>query len=426
MTEITGAGFYTMSAVDYHGDPAPRPALSHSVAMQLLDKNPFYAWYYNPRLGGHQQIETLAQDNGSVAHLLLTGRGRQASVIDAENYRKPSARIERDAIRLRGQTPVLAKDFKTAEEMCRTARQALSSMATGQYAFDQKYGHCELVAICDDVSGIWTRCMIDFYGHQMPTGVECWDYKTTTGTANPVMLRNHMTRHGWAMQAAMQERIISQLKPELAGRLHFRFLVQEVEPPYLCSVVAPTASAMVLAHKMVAAACGIWKNCLERDRWPSYPQQAVELAIVPWAEAAWLTRELEDELVQLAQNDPWLNASPYMVPPAPPVLSEFPPISQAGFSGLSPAKTAPPEVEARVPPVPPEAPITSVAPATQVVVKPVVKKSHHKKPDGAATPPARRLGRPRLPVRVPPPGALPPEALTSDELPDEPPRKLDL
>jgi hypothetical protein len=386
-----------MAAEEYHTDPAPAPSLSHSVAMQLLDKNPFYAWYYHSRLGGNVIEPSKQMDNGVAAHLLLTGHGRQLGIIEENNYRKAAARIERDAIRARGLTPVLEGDYKIAEDMVRTARQMLGTMGTGQYAFDAKYGHCELVALNLDLAGAWVRCMIDFYGVAMPTGIECWDYKTTSGSANPVMLRWHMTRMGWALQAAMQERIIAQLKPELEGRIKFRFLVQETEPPFLCSVVAPAASAMIIAHKMIAAAIAIWKGCLDTDKWPAYPVTPVELAVQPWVEASWLVRELEFDEQGLIKADPWLSQFWPVEEPPPPKLS------LDKLPDAQPTPVTDDEDVAAAPIETPQAPRKAAAAAP------------------AAT--RKRGGRPRKPKPEEPPPPPPPPAPTYEP---PPPKRLDL
>jgi hypothetical protein len=400
------SGFYAMSAAEYHGDPAPQPSLSHSIAMAILDNSPFYAWFYNPRFGGNVKPATREMDNGTVAHLMLTGHGREVGIVAQDSYRKATARIERDSIRAKGRTPVLEKDYKIAEDMVRTARQALGTMEQGKFAFDPKYGYCELAALNRDAAGVWTRCLIDFYGATMPSGVECWDYKTTSGSANPVMLRSHMSRMGWALQAAMQERIISQLKPELAGRLHFRFLVQETEAPFLCSVVAPAESAMVIAHKMVSAAISIWKECIETDVWPAYPATPVELGVQPWVEAGWLSRELEFEQLGKFHADPWLNtaAGAKYNPPVMPELSaakreESPQVAQRAI--------------VREPTEQPQRAADGAAalahPAAATGSEPV------KAPQRAVA--KRKPGRPRKPAKPPP------EAEASDERPPyEPPK----
>jgi hypothetical protein len=223
--------------------------------------------------------------------------------------------------------------------MVRAARAMLATSGEGQYAFDSKYGHCELCAINRDVAGVWTRGMIDFYGSRMPVGVQVWDYKTTSGNANPAQQAAHM--ESWSLQAAMYERIVCQLKPELAGRIKFRFLVQETEEPYLCSIVEPSAQAMMVGHKRVAAAIAIFNDCLTKDRWDSYSNKPVEVSVRSWAEQSWIARELTDDKIKLAANDPWLAAAAWMPAEPAPVLSELPPPATFATAASDVALVAP-------------------------------------------------------------------------------------
>ncbi len=82
--------------------------------------------------------------------------------------------------------------------------------------------------------------------------------------------------------------------------------MQENEPPYLCSVVEPNSAARTIAHKQVAAATAIWHACMERNVWPGYSRTSVAIGGSAWQENAWLAREISDEMVMLAANDPFL------------------------------------------------------------------------------------------------------------------------
>jgi hypothetical protein len=303
---LSEPGFWEIDADDYHRDPCVEPSLSNSVGQILLERCPRAAWWAHPRLNPQFAEDNETKfDRGTVAHALLLGKGRPMRVIDAPDFRTKAAQLERDAYREAGFTPILAHHHAGAMAMVVAARQQLKDVEGGQFALNPEFGDIELCAINRDPVGIWTRTLIDFYGAKVPDGVTCWDYKTTAGTANPAMLSARMD-DAWAFQAAFQERIITTLKPGLAGLIKFKFLVQENEEPYMCSVVEPTSAARTIAHKQVAAACVIWKACSDRRAWPGYPRSAVPIGGTPWKEAAWLSRELNDEMVQLAANDPFL------------------------------------------------------------------------------------------------------------------------
>lgn len=305
---ISEPGFYEIEADEYHSDPAPAPSLSQSIGKILLEQCPRAAWQAHSRLNPKfTPDEATRFDRGEVAHKLLLGQGREFRTIAAEDYKSKQAQLKRDDYRDAGFVPVLQKHYEIAQEMAAAARKQLAGIEEGQFAFDPKWGEIEVCVLTRDPVGCWTRALIDFYGAKVLSGVTCWDYKTTAGSANPLTLGPRFNQLGWAFQAAFQERIICTLKPELAGKIRFRFFVQENEEPYLASVVEPSGAAMTLAHKMTAAAVAIWQRCIDTNNWPGYPTRSVPIGVSAFAEAAWLGRELEDELVQLAANDPFLS-----------------------------------------------------------------------------------------------------------------------
>jgi hypothetical protein len=284
----------------------PGVALNQTNGLKLLEECPLAAYWNTPELNSDYVGEDDQRlDDGSVRHTLMLGEGKQFKILDAPDYRTKEARVQRDAYRAAGFVPILIGQYRKANQMVKAAREQLDTVFRGgQYAFNRDFGDVELCGVMHDPAGAWTKTLIDFYGHRIPTGVEVWDYKTTAGSANPASLRSRML--GWAFQSAFQERIITQLKPELAGRIKFRFFVQEDTAPYLCSVVEPASDARVLAHKMVAASIAIWANCLATNTWPSYPTTPVSIGAVPWLESQWLEREISDDLVALAERDPYL------------------------------------------------------------------------------------------------------------------------
>jgi hypothetical protein len=319
MTVLSEPGFYEIDPADYRSDPAPETSLNQSRGKILLEQCPRAAWWSHPRLNPqyvqHRRGEAKF-DLGIVAHTLFLGEGQEFQIVDAPDYRKGPAQIARDTYRDAGFIPILKHQHATAKSMVTEAHRQLTDIDGGAEAFNPAFGKMELCALAKDPVGCWTRTLIDFYGSNVSTGVTCWDYKTTTGSANPQMIAGTFNRLGWAFQAAFQERIICLLKPHLAGKVRFRFLVQEADEPYLVSVVEPSGQAMTLAHKMVAAAIAIWHRCVKTNQWPGYPRRPVSVGAWANIEQAWLTRELEDDLVGLAANDPFLNTHPgYITPP---------------------------------------------------------------------------------------------------------------
>lgn len=290
----------------YHDDTlCEGVTLNQTVGKEIVDSCPAKARFKHPRLNpeANSADTTRAMDRGSVAHTLLLGRGKAFDVIPFDSRRSKDAKTAVAAAEAGGRIAITVDEYQRAAAMVTEARAQLVTI--DRYAFDSDYGYSELCILAQDPVGPMTRALVDWYGDRHPDGLTLWDYKTLEGSANPLTLRWHMTRQGWAFQAAWQARILHWLKPELQPR--FRFLAQETSPPFLCSVVEPDPGAMVIAHKMVAAAIGIWQRCMETGIWPGYPTESRAIGVTPGTEAAWVEREYDPTLAGIMDADPFLS-----------------------------------------------------------------------------------------------------------------------
>ena len=84
------------------------------------------------------------------------------------------------------------------------------------------------------------------------------------------------------------------LKPELEGRLRFRFVFQEVEAPFALAIGELTEGDLHVARRQVDAAITKWLECLTTGKWPGYPKHVQRIELPPWAHREWLDREQED------------------------------------------------------------------------------------------------------------------------------------
>lgn len=287
-------GLYELAIEDYHRDPCPEPSLSNSLIPWLLQA-PAKARVRHPRLVAHPlETESRRMDLGSVAHKLLLGRGRDITVVEADNYRTKAAQEARDAARAEGHIPILMADLKIAEDMHTAAVRQLIAFGCGD-VFGSHDGQSELAMVWQDASGAWGRNLIDRLLNHLPTW-EIWDYKTTDRSARPedAGLGIHVVEMGYDTQFAMQERGIFTLFPQLAGRLRFRLLFQETEDPYLISVVEPDEATMTIARKKVAMAFALWAACVKNQAWPGYTPKIVKLRHAEHLANRWLAREIAD------------------------------------------------------------------------------------------------------------------------------------
>ena len=312
---IEEAGLWELDATDYHADPCPFPSLNNTTVGVLLDRCARAAWHQHPRLNPTPPPpeKNKRLDLGTVAHEMLLGKGRGFHIIDADSYRSQRSQLERDAAISVGRTPILVDQHNTARAMVKAAREQLPEFEGGEHAFNQNFGVVEIGLFWKDPTGPWGRSLIDFYGHKLKV-VECWDYKTTDESARPEGLGTRFANYGYETQAAIQERGLVVVRPELAGRLRFRYLFQETAPPYLISVVEPDDAAMLCGRKDVSLAFQLWARCLKTNAWPGYPKNIARIRYPAGAEARCLERELQNELLLQQGKDPFMVNAQWTAP----------------------------------------------------------------------------------------------------------------
>jgi hypothetical protein len=71
-------------------------------------------------------------------------------------------------------------------------------------------------------------------------------------------------------------------------------VVQEAYPPFAASLYVMSESAMTMGRKKLDAAVSLWRQAMRTGQWPAYSRHAVFAEYPPWAESAWLNRELTD------------------------------------------------------------------------------------------------------------------------------------
>jgi len=65
----------------------------------------------------------------------------------------------------------------------------------------------------------------------------------------------------------------------------FWFIVQDKNPPYLVSVVELSPEDRRAGHEANRAALERFRDCQASGIWPGYPNEAVMVAMPPWARA---------------------------------------------------------------------------------------------------------------------------------------------
>lgn len=286
-------GFYRMTAAEYHADPCPIPSLSSSIAKVLIEQSPRHAAAEHPRLNpDREEKESAAMDLGSVAHELLLGKGGGFVVIEADNYQTKAAREARDAARAAGKVPVLLHQLDKADVIAEAARMTLDATPDAAHIFKAGAGHPEVVAIWQEADGTWCRAMLDWWTADCS---EIDDLKTSGADISPAAVGKLISNMGYEVSEAFYRRGVTQLLPELGGRLKFRFVFVETSAPYEVVIVENDSTGRELGRRKAEYAIRRWGECLRAGEFPGYARK-IHIAEYPaWSEASWMKRETEDE-----------------------------------------------------------------------------------------------------------------------------------
>lgn len=307
----SGVHFDVPAAV-YHADPAPEPSLSSSIAKVLLDQSPRHAWHQHPRLNAGQDeagTPTRPMEIGTVVHALLLGRGGKVVIIPGEAYTKKDAQAARAAAYAAGECPILEADMAKAERIVAAAREQLAEAGFADQ-FDQ--GAPEVVLIWQDKAGPWCRAMVDwlFIGDGTATIV---DIKTSSTSISPFgdALAWKVADMGYDVSAAFYERGLATLRPDLAGRINFRHIWIEMDEPHSLVVSHLASGNQDQAHKMVAAAIGMWGQHLDAGtdarHWPRHPVLYQTPIVRPGRSFdAWNERLTDGPLASIVNRDPFV------------------------------------------------------------------------------------------------------------------------
>ena len=274
------------------------PALSASLLQTAIDECPRAAWFsswLNPKAPA--RASSAVQNTGTIAHgILLEGSTDMVEVIDPNLYPTKSTgnipdgwtnvdiRKARDAAIAAGRTPVLAPQMVIIRAMVEEAWRFIESLRATEpmiyELFQPGAGDTELTVLWDE--GVLCRIRPDKINAARTL---MGDYKTTLRSAEPgTWGRTQMVGMGYYTSAAFYRRGI---EATFGTRPEYVYLVQEQEPPFLCSLVGLDPGAWELGGRKVARGLELWKECERRAYWPGYPTRVCYPEIPPWEAARW-------------------------------------------------------------------------------------------------------------------------------------------
>jgi hypothetical protein len=269
--KVSGPGIYSsIEAADYHADPCPEPSLSKSIAWIMTEQSAAHARLAHPRLNPqHEEENRQSFDLGTAAHAMLLESEQSFVIIGADNFRTKAAQEARDAAYAEGKTPLLESQHEELQTMVAAARQQLPP---GVF----EGGRSEETLVWRE-GDAWCRARLDYTPDA--DGV-FWDYKTTSGSAEPRAFQNTFYRMGYHLQARFYLRGIEKLYGRQA---EFRFVVQELKPPYAVSPpLGLDAEAEALGDLLAERAIRYWQWCTANNRWPGYAKETHWLELPGW------------------------------------------------------------------------------------------------------------------------------------------------
>lgn len=290
-----GAGVYHLPADVYHGDPAPEPSLSSSIAKVLISETPLHAWTASPRLNPQFEPEVKkAFDIGTAAHRLVLGVGDDFEAIPDGMLSSNGAASTKEAkefitdCRARGVTPLKEAEVEVIHHIASKVGAALREM---NMPIDPDHSEVAMLAQFD---GVWNRCMFD----NLPPGkTYALDLKTTAGSVHPDALAKTVADRGYDVSAAHYLRILKELTGE---ERTMRFVFVEKAPPFEVSVVelwsdgtmrpasdykpdeTLTEDWFADAEQKLGRARRQWRACLDSGEWPGYPRRVAQIAAPIW------------------------------------------------------------------------------------------------------------------------------------------------
>ncbi|MDV2986149.1 UNVERIFIED_CONTAM: PD-(D/E)XK nuclease family protein [Methylobacteriaceae bacterium AG10] len=292
---VPGPGLYRMPAELYHADPAPEPSLSSSIAKLLVERSPEHAFHAHPRLSGPQEESdpTRPKEIGTAAHKLLLDHGRDLVVVEADDWKTKDAKAARAGAYAAGHCPILRPDLDKAEGI---AGRALDRLAKIPGCEGFRGAPSEIVAVARDRSGAWLRIMMDRV-EITDQGAIIWDVKTGEQAAAPQGLGRRIENMAMEVQSALYVHVLGLLLPRLQGRILFRWVFVENDPPHALTVNEADATGSHVGERKVALALHRWNASLRRGVWPGYPARIIRAEYPEYAARRWAEREELDPSV---------------------------------------------------------------------------------------------------------------------------------
>jgi hypothetical protein len=258
-TTITEPGIFAgISNADYHRNPA----LGSTSLKTLATKTP--AHYQHDK--AHPKTSD-AFDLGTVVHsIILEGDASGVEVCPFSAWTTKAAKDSRDEARAAGKIPLLTKDWLQVLNM----RDAVMAHPVARDLFTN---HEAEQSVFWDEDGLMLKCRPDAWKPGLLIDLK------TTRDANPNEFGKTAHEYGYHQSAA---HYIDGVKAATGEELPFHFVLVEKSAPYLVSVVELDVEAVNIGRQLNDRAKRIYRECVETDTWPGYPNADL-IGLPMWA-----------------------------------------------------------------------------------------------------------------------------------------------
>ncbi len=125
---------------------------------------------------------------------------------------------------------------------------------------------------------IWVRGMMDVWCEERMIVL---DPKVTSRLYDGEVER-HALAMAWDRQAALYERALGQIFPDMAGRIEFSDLMINPDPPNVARLWAPEKAWVASSVRQCLIAFERFGECMFRKEWPAFGNQRTRGPMPAW------------------------------------------------------------------------------------------------------------------------------------------------
>lgn len=268
------ARLLNISPDDYHA----LPGFSASCAKTLIAQSPLHAWQEHPEYGAKGKKATKLMDRGQAIHTFLLGKGKRLARLPYDDRRTNAAKDAVAKARADGLVPLLHEEYADYEAAAKAIRTRLDS--AGHFISDA-VGVSECAIEWEEPSPhgpVRCRCMMDYV--VLDTGEI--DELKVVGDASPAQVERSSEGMLYRIAAAAYVRALAAYRPDLIGRITYRFLFVEPTPPYAIYDPPPDDLFLETGERDWLRAVASWAKCKAENHWPSY-EGAGRISRPKWA-----------------------------------------------------------------------------------------------------------------------------------------------